>query len=79
MTKLQQEVARKVHSIGCASEYKNESNILNITLGGQPICRLHSDGNYTYRSNEHKSEEQAEAYLKVENIIDKAKDYITAY
>jgi len=74
MTRLQQEVARKVYSIGCASEYKNESDILNITLNGQPICRLHSDGNYTYRSDE-----QAEAYLKVEDIIDKAKEYITAY
>ena len=79
MTRLQQEVARKLHSFGCESEYKNETGILNITLDHQPICRLHSDDNYTYRSDEHKSEEQAEAYLKVEDIIDKAKEYITAY
>jgi hypothetical protein len=79
MTRLQQEVARKLYSLGCESVFKNETGILNITLGGQPICRLHPDGNYTYRSDEHKSDEQAEVYIKVENIIDKAKEYITAY
>ncbi|MEG2521116.1 MAG: hypothetical protein RSA86_07265 [Christensenellaceae bacterium] len=79
MTRLQQEVARKLYSLGCAFEYQNETGILNITVDDQPIYRLHSDGNYTYRSDEHLTKKQAEAFLKIENIIDTTKEYITAY
>ncbi len=79
MTRLQQEMARRLPSIGCSSKYDSVSGILHIALNEQPICRLHSDGNYTYRSDEHQSDKQAECFLKVEDMIDSAKEYISAY
>lgn len=79
MTRLQQEVSRKLQSIGCSSEYDNESEKLNITLGNQSICRLDSGGNYTYRAGEHISKDHEEAFFKVEKTINQAKEYISAY
>ena len=79
MTRLQQEIARKIHTLGCASEYKNESGILNITLEHQPICRIHPDDSYTYLPNDHTTDEQADAFHAAEKMIDTTKEYIRAY
>ena len=79
MTRLQQEVARKLHSLGCESEFKNETGILNITLEGQPICRIHPDDSYTYLPNDHTTDEQVDAFHAVEKMIDTAKEYISDY
>lgn len=79
MTRLQQEVARKLHSLGCASEHQNETGVMNISLEGQPICRIHPDNSYTYLPNDHATDNQVEAFHAVEKMIDTTKKYITAY
>lgn len=79
MTRLQKEIARKLHTLGCASGYKSKSGILNITLDGLPICRIHSDDSYTYLPSDHTTEIQADAFHAVEKMIDSTKEYITAY
>lgn len=79
MTRLQQEMARKLHSLGCSSKYDSESGVLHISFNGAPVCRLHLDDHYAYRSEEHKTEEQRECLYKIENMIDNTKEYIAAY
>lgn len=79
MTRLQQEIARKLHTLGCASEYKTETGILNITLEHQPICRIHPDDSYTYLPNDHTTDEQVDAFHAAEKMIDVTKEYISAY
>ena len=79
MTRLQQEVSRRCYSLGCKAEYNNQDGSMQIIYDGANICRLHSDDSYTYKDGEHQTEEQKNMFLKVENLIDNCKEYITAY
>lgn len=79
MTKLQQEISRKLHTLEYSSKYDNETGILNITMNNQPICRIHTDDSYTYLPNDHTTEEQVDTFHSVEKMIDSTKEYISAY
>ena len=79
MTRLQQEVSRKLKTVGCSSEYDSESKNLNILFDNQPICRLNSNDNITYYTDEHIGKDQEDAFFRVEKIINQAKKYIFDY
>lgn len=74
MTRLQQQVSRKLKTVGCSSKYDSESKNLNISFGNQSICLLNSNDNFTYRADEHIGKDQKDAFFRVEKIINQAKN-----
>lgn len=79
MTRLQQEIARRLPTIGCASEFDSESGILNITLNNEHICNLQPKGFNSYRSDEHNTDEKKECLQKIEDMTEQTKKYIELY
>ena len=79
MTRLQQEMARRLPTIGCSSEYDSESGALHITQDGELICKLQSKGFNSYRSDQHNTVEKRECFQKVEDMTDECKEYVGLY
>lgn len=79
MTRLQQEVARKAGNIGCSTEYNEQDGSMQIIYDGANICRVHSENDYTFRSDDRKTEAQEEMFDKIEKLIESTKEYVSAY
>jgi len=79
MTRLQEEVLRKLHSIGCTPKYDEPDGSLKVEYDGTEICTVMSGGQIHYKGSDQLTEEQNEAFEKIEHQIDVIKEYLSAY
>lgn len=79
MTRLQQEVSRQCRLLGCSSEHNEQDGSLQISYEGTNFCCIQGNDHYIFHRSAHQTEDQENMFYKVENLIHKCNEYITAY
>lgn len=79
MTIYQQELLRKLSQYGCAGQYNEEKELLEVSYDGIPLCSQDEDGFLIYHGNKTVTDDWKTALENMKNQASKIREYVRLY
>ena len=79
MTICQHELLRKLSQYGCAGQYNEEKELLEVSYDGIPLCSQDEDGFLIYHGNKTVTDDWKTALENMKNQASKIREYVRLY